>query len=434
MATLSPIKPSEIHTADVEALTSHIAALAMEHRVTIPTILSHLVPTRTCSEMYTINGHLTYARRLIESIQVNGGFSQLEGSTCLPWSNWLNPTGQTLLKRNRCWCGQCLANDLSDGKRPYQRLYWCLGSVEVCVKHRCYLQQACSKCGALQLHLPRLPFLERCGTCGAFLVGDESRDEHPSSDLIWDAEATYELIGATHKAGMNGATQERMRELIEDLVNKLADGKAYVLSKLTGIELACIKRWRSGATRPSLVQFIRFCRSVQCPPSALITGHPLFIDTALIKKIDEAPLRVVTHRSKDDFADLERRLAQLLQSTVGRPLSLKEVARRLGRSESVLIYRYPGKAKEIIRAAGDFERSQAGLRSEQRKERLLAALGRLQSQEIYPSDRHLKKIGGVPASDLRRPELKHLIAEAKRTSRFPVPRGGVPRRKPVGPV
>lgn len=415
MSRLSTVRPQGFLTGHVEALTSVVCATARAHALRTSSLLTYLATQRVHDRtlMLTFNGMSTYASRVAEALHRAGGADGLNLTTCLPWRQWLNPRGHTLLKQTRQWCPDCLANDRKEGRQAYQRLYWCLGSVSTCVEHRRLLSDRCPACGGGQTYLPRLPFMDHCGECGALLCGEPVRSLSPTSSQIWDSESTFELIATTHQSDGKIIMKGDLHRLVRELVGRLAGGSAAILAKLTDIERASIRGWSEGRTLPSLVQFVRFCRAVQCPPSALVTGHPLFIDPALIRPVNEGLLRAGRSRAANDFSELKKRLEALLEANKGQPISLREVARRLGRSVGILKFRYPETCRLIVaRAAAARSEEHRRLRVE-REQHLAEALEACARIGVYPSDRHLREVAGVRSSDLRRPGLRPLVLHAR---------------------
>jgi len=294
-------------------------------------------------------------------------------------------------------------------RRPYQRLYWCIGPCTICVHHRTLLVDVCPKCNAPQPHLPRLPFLDVCDRCGHDLVDGTDEADYPGADDIWDSEAVYQLISSTHTNGAKSIESSDVVRLVNDLIRALAAGSAKRLARLTGIEWASVRDWSSGATRPSFAQFLRFCRAVSCPPSALATGFPLFVDPALIVKRALPSLRVVAQRDEDDYAKLLCQVEDFVRCEFPRAPSLKAVARAVGRTKSVLLYRYPERCAEIVAAAAREREKIAAQAVEDRKERAKTAVQQCLAEGVYPSDRHLRATGRLNATALQRSETRSYL-------------------------
>jgi len=296
------------------------------------------------------------------------------------------------------------------------------------------LASACPQCTATQLFVPRLPYLDRCHECGADLAIDGSSVTEPTPAQLWDAESTFDLISATHKSLATPVSETQLKEFVLKLVRELSGGNCAVLGKATGVGENCLRNWTSGRARPGLLQVTRFFRSIHCPTSALVSGFPLIIDPALITPIDEPPLRATTKYPKDDVASVRKKLFALLKSTSASPLSLKEVARRIGRSVELLHYRYPELCEQIVATASAHRKSETERRSGARERRLRRALEECAECGIYPSDRHLRQKTGLAASDLRRENLQQVVRKFREQLRE---RGKGTQRAPlpdIGPV
>lgn len=414
---LAPIRVQAAGTGDVESLSSVLCGAAQEHSVLTHSLLAFVASEggyvsaslRRRSDLYTLNGYGPYARHFVGRLAKIAPEGNREISTCLPWASWQNPMGHTLLHRKRRWCRLCLLTDKAQGRRPYQRLYWCLGPSTICVHHRKPLADVCPKCNAPQPHMPRLPFLDACDRCGHDLVDGTDEDDYPGPDGIWDSEAVHQLITATHADGAKSLEGSDVVRLVNDLIRALADGSARRLARLTGIEWASVRDWSSGATRPSFAQFLRFCRAVSCPPSALATGFPLFVDPALIVKRDLPRLREVVPRDEDDHAKLLGQVDDFVRGEMPRAPSLKAVARAVGRTESVLMHRYPERCAEIVEAAARERERIAAKAVQDRKGRAKAAVEECLAAGVYPSDRHLRATGQLNSTALQRPETRSYL-------------------------
>lgn len=426
MPSLAPLPLQGLRSGDVEALTSYICALARVHSVQTTALVSYIVfgvtgrhrYLRRPDELYSVNGYTDYAQMFSNGIRVLGGNPDVSLATCLPWQHWLCQSGHGLLHRCRAWCSDCFIDDRSARRPPYQRLYWCLAPVESCAKHRKLLTTACPGCTAPQSFLPRLPFMDRCDRCGADLTLALTPRVEPTPAQMWDAESTFDLIAGTHRSDASPVTAARFQELVVRLVRELAAGSCLKLGKASGIGPYCLRNWTTGRSRTSLLQAIRLFRSVRCPASALVTGYPLFVDPALIDRIEEEPVRVALSYPKNDAASVRRKLSALVRSPAREPLSLKEVARRLRRSVPLLRYRYPELCKEIVNAAKLQRNSEAKRRHALRERRLRLALEECTARRIYPSDRHLRKATGIHPSDLRRGSLRLIVKACREELRM----------------
>jgi hypothetical protein len=251
--------------------------------------------------------------------------------------------------------------------------------------------------------------LEACDRCGHDLADCSDESDYPGADEIWDSEAVHQLISATHSDGAKSIEGSDVVRLVKDLVQVLAAGSASRLATLTGIEWASLRDWSSGATRPSFAQFLRFCRAVSCPPSALATGFPLFIDPALIVRRDLPTLRVVVQRGEDDQANLLRQVDEFVRGKLPRAPSLKAVARAVGRTESILMHRYPERCAEIVEAAAKEREMIAAQAMRDRKARVEAVVKKCVAAGVYPSDRHLRASGRLSSTALQRPETRSYL-------------------------
>lgn len=425
MPSLAPITPQGLPGGEAEALSSYVCGLALCHSVPTFAIASFISSgagavrrdLRPDIDLRTMNGYTEYARRYSANLALLGGSPSVTLCTCLPWSSWLCPSGHQLLHRHRLWCSDCFKTDRVEGRRPYQRLAWCLKPVTICRTHRRNLAETCPQCAAKQPHLPRLPFLDRCSDCGADLADEQPLHDEPTPAQLWDADCTHDLITATHRLGAAAVEPDPFRPFVREVVDRLSGGDLTKLGNATGLGRYCLYNWTSGRSKPSFLQAIRFFRSIRCPASALVTGYPLFVEIAMFERIEERPPRNVVKYPDDDVAATRQRVIELCDAALHGPMSLKEVARRLGRSVSLLRYRYPDLCTLIIKRAADHRSTEAATRHEDRERALREALECCVKQGIYPSDRHLRTRFGVTSSDLRRHALCKVIHDYRKRIR-----------------
>jgi len=359
-----------------------------------------------------MDGYGIYARRYAETIGALGVRSGVYLCTCLPWSECFDPRAHTLLKPHRVWCGACFLQDLAERRRPYIRLYWRLGSVAACVLHRTQLSYCCHVCGRLQSHLPRLPFCDRCNHCGALL---HVPSVVPATALeSIDAQNTYELLSVSHREAGPPIERSRPAHLVQAVANQLCDESVRELERLTGV--FGLRHLVAGKCRPTLVQFIRFCGAIGCSTAALVTGD--YACSGVIQaRTQDRPLRRVRKVPSSDGAELRAQLEALARER-DPPLPLKEIARRLGRSVSILRHRYPRISQAVTKRWLNYHAREVEAMHKTRRARVLAAFEKCHIAGQYPSDRHLKRFGDVIANDVRHPAVRPLILEARRQIRL----------------
>lgn len=169
-STLYSLQPSGIGSDMVESLTGLICRLAWQHRVSLSCLLERVIAPIT-GKRFVMNGG---ARVL--SGAFGGYFRSINGTgdTAAEWVNYLEQltmrsdlscltlrkwrhvlSQRELLRREKTWCPECLAEQLSLLGALYEPLVWSIAVVSVCPKHRRPLLSRCPHCRQTLFHLSR---------------------------------------------------------------------------------------------------------------------------------------------------------------------------------------------------------------------------------------------------------------------------------------
>ncbi len=419
--SLAPLALYAAGTGDVEAQSSLVARSALCHSVKSITLLTQVILRKEILPrqrsrlrlplLHTINGYCKCAETVANRLKVLMAHDQAYQGTLLVWSEVLNPMGHQLLHQARAWCPHCLKEDEEQGRVPYQRLYWCLRPVRMCVRHRTPLVSRCPVCDASQAYVPSLPFQDSCGRCGAHLTAHE--DGSPTTETIdwWKAWATYELLAQSYTLSEK-IPHKRFLQWIDHLCKHHANGRPSVLARMTGLYDANLKRWISGETKPSLDLLLDFCYALRCPPASIITGQPHLSAIELLRAPAERRIAKRRLRSRAEVSQIEANLQRLIRNYPTCMPSLNEVARRHKCKRAYLLYRFPGLSQTIKGLAANRRQTELQRRRLAWKSRLAPYLRLLQRRGTYPSDRHLMTVG-VSRQMLVDPGCRELIKAAR---------------------
>lgn len=213
LTTFYPLEPIGIGTADVESLSGYIARLALAHRVPVTHLLYQ--PFDAGGQTFTksedrgwnyvyVNGRSDFARQYCDRLEVLTGQPDLDMLTCLPFARAL--ATKELLHEDQHWCPWCFQDALTTGAAPYERLYWMLKPVSVCVYHDRPLHNRCPSCQKTfrPLRKPHMPGF--CGRCASWLGLEEVAQggDVVDVDARFRAAATRQLLEAARSFRSGG--------------------------------------------------------------------------------------------------------------------------------------------------------------------------------------------------------------------------------------
>lgn len=181
---LFSLPPVGTGTSQQESLISLIVRTAYAHSVNPRGLIGKVFPAAepTISELSystfftryagTINGLGRYAELFVAAMEKLTGQARLRHLTMLPWQELFPHNGQGLLARHPRWCPVCLFQQRLRGEETVIPLIWSLEAVQICHRHRRYLESQCPHCGRRQPFVPRHPDLAVCDYCCQPLVTD----------------------------------------------------------------------------------------------------------------------------------------------------------------------------------------------------------------------------------------------------------------------
>jgi len=199
----------------MEACHSRVVRLAAKHRC-LPYVLLNTVvlPRTSCApswtgsrrkESHVFNGSTEVPQKVVEVLNAITESRDWSGQTFGLISDCFDKRGKFMLHLTRRWCGECYQACASENIPCWDPLYWASRAVTVCTVHRIPLLEICPWCSSRQPFLPKLPFLDRCDSCGGSLavVPDaivEGRCRKGSHQL-WLALDCVDLIDAMQHLG-----------------------------------------------------------------------------------------------------------------------------------------------------------------------------------------------------------------------------------------
>ena len=364
----------------IEGLNSYLIRLANEHCVNVRTLVRHvLLPANVALRFteqpgfnhqaaMTMNGLGPTAQVFAGTLNRLTARTDLAELTFLPFQSLFTPYGPGLMTKDRKWCAVCLSDAMARGDPVYQPLAWSLHLYEICTIHAKSLASTCPICLRRQPFVPRLPTVWHCAFCKSVLAqnpadeADEPHLEEPRRSLSQWASIAIENLLTVKAKGID--LRERFVTAIRASVERIGDGSVAKFYRQTGLPKDMFKRWLRCGEKPSLPQFLRFCRAVERMPSQLL-GPPsddsadrsACLIESIAPEFPELGLPPFLGRSaKAHLSDADRLQIQAsLIAEMERPETrdVSEIAGSLGVTRLAIRYWFPVEYKILAQRALD---------------------------------------------------------------------------------
>lgn len=185
----------------------------------------------------------------------------------------LDPREFNRSSTKRRWCPQCYAN--WDTETSYEALIWSIHLVERCIKHKCRLLDACSRCGASQQYYVRYDARRDCRACEAPL-SDGAEFVTPSASMEWVESQVSDLVRMCATPGQEQILPEAWRMLIGALHKTVLSTAGVQRSLVRDVE---ILRGSARKSRPTLRTMLNIA-ALQGQSLSQILGDPSAANSA----------------------------------------------------------------------------------------------------------------------------------------------------------
>ena len=349
---LYSLEPIGAGTAFVESLTGYVARLAEVHSLKVGDLVGRLLSPlpnpygaiitpsakaarigghgfRACG--YVINGVSERAMRWSHALELATDRRDLHCLTLLPFRNVLSD--QLFFRRRRAWCAVCFEQWRLSGQIVYEPLLWAIEVSSYCPVHLRALDCACPHCERTLSPLAVFSRPGYCERCGYWLgMSDANRYRshpgHPNGEAKgWSSRQVGELLAMLPKLDA-GAARESLRLNLVAYLEHVAGGNILAMAEYIQCPRSTLQSWLDGAALPRLDSLLRICRSLSISASSLFThSYPTPMNIAAAKN---AVALLGNRGASPSRHASEIRRALLLALREEEPLSLSEVARKLG--------------------------------------------------------------------------------------------------------
>ncbi|MBI4320947.1 MAG: TniQ family protein [Chloroflexi bacterium] len=418
------LEPVGIGTPYVESLTGYIARLAQVHGVTTRKLVtSELLPLLQPSHPLGVrgyeannfwtrdnrflNGTGSLARGTVRALETLTLRGELRFLTMLTWATVLSTMG--LIRRNRAWCPACYEEWHRAGQIVYEPLLWSLAPVAACLRHHRRLRQSCQYDSYQQ---PSLPLTSRsrpghCGRCGRWLgispeeeaVSGEALTEDELRSQAWIVQALGELLVAAPRLP---APPERrwVAQAITACAEQTSGGRAKGMARKLGLKANTLLDWRSGLKTPCLWLLLSLCHRLGVTPLQILTNDVRVLApvVANVPELEQPLRRSMAGRKPLDVAEAQRALEAVLADDEFPPPSIREVADRLGRPDTLLRHRLPELCRPISARHLDYRKELRRQRTKRLCAEVRKAVWTIHAQGLYPSARRVALLLSQPGS------------------------------------
>ncbi len=396
---LYSLKPIGVGSSMVESLTSYITRLAETHSVD-PRVLvvDEIAPCLKDFHLYQdgrlvhnhlmafwqesalLNGITSGTRAWVQALEQLTLRHDLCFLTMLTFAEVIPP--RKLLRRTRAWCPACYEEWQETGQVIYEPLLWSLEIIRACPRHHQPLQLRCPYADCGHTLFPLAPHSQPgfCSRCHRWL-GSLEREEGERE--CWVEHVAGELL-ATAPTLPVPLRRERIGATLAIYVGEVMEGHLTALARQLKLHRNSLGNWLQGKQLPHLEYLMRIC----------------------------CFFKVSRRYRRFDTKGLHEALEAILQNAEDPPLSMHEVAQRLGYDQSHLYKRFPDLCQAISKRYQDHRKARGEERLRRTCDEVREAMRRLYEQGYYPSKGRLRKV--LPPGVLQRSEVRAVWYETFR--------------------
>lgn len=409
-----------------ESLTSYLNRLGWKHGVPprwllIQEVLPHLsnghCPTALgtfCQQRaMSINGNGPLALEWATLLEQLTSRSDLSLLTLHGWIGDLSDHGH--LRVTPAWCPLCYHEWRERDAPLYQPQLWMFKVVTHCPHHHRFLENRCSRCHKTQSIIASdKSKLGECTHCTAWLGVEKGTqpDQESCDDERWLAW----VISTLEEMRLTSVSSSFLQWewFFTNLATCLKEQKGYsAFARLTGFDRSLFYRWPGWSNKPrshtlshpyvpSLETILECCYACEITPLQVMMNRlePLS-DLIQGKKVAQPlrPRRLAPQRI-DHQKCLE--LIQAILDGTEEPLSIRQLAQRLGCRERALTDHFPQECLLIAKRAREYRKQRQEQRLQQVQDQVRQAVITLHGQGIFPSHPRLRAM--FPPGVMRMPE------------------------------
>lgn len=423
---LYKLVPCQAGTIWRESLTSYINRLGWAHHISPRALVAQEIAPRLIHRQHVDSARQLSTFSSLGAMVLNSGEEEAqEWATLLeqlttrvdvhrltwPWLVGDLPS-QRQLRRRPAWCPACFQEWQDAGSPLYQPLLWTLQVVNLCPQHHRLLENRCPACQKYQAVIVRNATQPGvCVHCSRWL-GTLSEPAHKPDEAFCAWQAWIFL--ALKEVCTSDQATEYMHwspffvNLAESLETR---GAMSRFTRATGVTRGHLYQLVDGPSLPQLHAILRFCHGCEMTPLEFMRARPE--DLAQVIRQDTprpAPRIRPVYRPLDRVHCFE--VLQAVLTGNEEPLSLRQIARRLGCTHGTLVRHFPQECALVAQRAQIYRKQRGEQRVERICEKVRQAVGELHRQGIFPTGGKLDKM--FSSSILLSPEARSAFHAARR--------------------
>jgi transcriptional regulator with XRE-family HTH domain len=435
-STLYAPAPIGVGTPLCESLTSYLARLAEAHcvypgvllqQMIVPLMreletqtsgaLDHPLWRRDGSGSHLINVTSPRARSAMSALELLTLRTDLRGLALFALTDILPIRGLT--RKTLAWCPRCYKEWQEHGQILYDPLLWTFREISTCTRHGMRLQTHCPHCVR---SLPHLTWRSRpgyCAFCSGALIGGQADGLQTvpvdSHEFAWQQWVTHTLGAVVARLSEISAQpkRERIRQVVSDAVDHLADGNTAAFARSLGLPRATVENWHEGKRIPELDMLLRLCYRLDLSVcEVLFEEEEEPLQPYLREPVPPArfPSRKRVAINKESIS---HQLEQAASQAENPPPSLKEVGERLGYQPTTLYKINRAACHAIAERHMAYRRELREKRLQGYREEIRQIALYLRAEQVTLTQRHIGRYLAQPAI-LRDPNVRELLREVCR--------------------
>lgn len=411
-------QPRQRGAGGIEALSSYIAAQALDHSCSPYTLFSEvLIPAEErlsgrwrrvrWGESQLINGYGDVAAAVSGAVESCTGIARASRMTLVGLDVLCDPRAKHLLHPTRPWCPECYLEARERDVPAWDPLYTYLRTTKICAWHDCDLNLCCRECGKGQRYLPKFPLLDHCEQCGCDLAKQRSGKAECDLQSVdakrWIARAALDMIDCLSRG--HGLTGENFVRNVQALMDAHFAGKKKPFAQRLGLAGSSPKNWLKRGSAPTWASLVDLAYRLDIPPAQLCSHEPSLTDAQYWRQLPSAsmdkphvrPSEQVLARVRAELHDrLELEHAEHILAVEGLP----RLAKRLQVSLGVLKRHFPEECAKLVAQRTDMVKAQRSANDVARAQRMSDAVAAVAERGMRPTSRNLKQTGHLRVSDL----------------------------------
>lgn len=421
---LEPKQPRQRGAGGIEALSSYIAARALDHNCSPYTLFSNvLIPSEERlnarwrrvrhGESHLINSCGEVASAVADAVAACANLPKAPRMTLRGLERLCDPIAKHLMHLVRPWCPDCYLEARARDVPAWDALYTYVRTSKVCAWHKRPLLLSCSKCGSDQRFLPKFPFLDFCERCGADLAKQEGApppwDQSLTETNLWFSQAALDMVDSlTRDRNMSA---KDFAGNVQWLMTRHFGGKEQPFARHLGLAGSSPKNWLKRGSAPTWASLVDLSFRLDIPPGELCSSEPTLTDPQYWRQRPPASLDKPHIRpSPEALVRLRSALADRLEleDTGSGPLpeGLPRFAKRLQVPLGVLKRHFPDECAQLIERRITVLRARREASCISKSQRMADAMATLSAKGLTVTSRNLRRTGQLKVSDLVAGALK----------------------------